>query len=108
MTPAFDKGFTITKSASADVATYRVTLSQNGKAVGTEDYAAGAAALQVAGDPTKLSFDLQGDPRWSDLQGTYDVAVEAIDAAGNSSPALDGSLTLDFVPPAPPTGFTPF
>lgn len=101
-----DRGFSITKSASSDVIGYRVTLLQGGVLIGTKDYA--DAAVVDPNDPNKRRFDLAGDPAFPNLDGVYDVEVRAIDDAGNTSPPLVGSLTVDFVIPDAPTGFAAF
>lgn len=101
-----DRGFKITKSASADVVAYRVTLLQGGAAIGTKDYP--DASVVDPSDPNKRVFDLAGDPAFPNLDGKYDVEVRTIDDAGNISPPLLGALTLDFVAPEAPTNFEAF
>ena len=101
-----DRGFTITASASTDVVAYRVTLTK-GTEVLSKDFP-DDASIAVPGEPTKRRFDLAGDAAFPNLDGVYAVEVRAIDDAGNTSPPLAGSLTLDFVAPDAPADFAAF
>lgn len=99
-----DRGISFLPSPSPDVVAYRLRLSESGTEVGMVEYP--KDTLQPdPNDPARVRIDLQADPAWSLLDGTYDVDLRAVDDAGNESAPLLDSITVDFVRPQPPSGF---
>jgi len=104
---AMDRGFDITASPSTDVVGYQVTLTGDGGFTESVDYNDDAQIAHPT-DINKRRFDLASDPRWPNLDGTFQVQVRAIDDAGNTSAGLPGEISIDFVEPDPPSDFTVF
>jgi hypothetical protein len=53
-----------------------------------------------------IKIELNAIPELTDLEGTYDLGIAAVDDAGNISPLLTSGLvdvSLDFLAPSPPS-----
>lgn len=88
-----------TPSPSEDVVGYRLMMEPAGTPITTD-------TLQIdLGSPTpgadgKVQVDLS--TIMTDIDGLYDIAIVAVDDAGNvSAPVGATSVPFDFIPPAP-------
>lgn len=88
-----------TAPSATDLAGYNLRVVPAGQ---TLDYT--VAAISVPKGAT--SYDFSTNSSFAGKQGLFDMGVSAVDTAGNESDmATLKGVSIDFVPPDPPTNF---